>query len=97
MEIGPAKERKKTGYAHMIDVWNLPLGQHIVVRIGKRKQPMGQAVGILGDFLGAIGRHPDMALINLKWKDIPSDIKDMMGGVVEVIVAFNFYHLITLL
>ncbi|WOK98232.1 hypothetical protein Cni_G06942 [Canna indica] len=61
----------------------IPPGNHIVVRLGKKKQPVGQAAGILGDFLGTIARNPEMAPINLRWKDIPDALKEMMLEVVE--------------
>lgn len=45
----------KHGFSAQKSIWNLPSSMHIVVKLGKTKQPIGNEAGVLGTYEGYIG------------------------------------------
>ncbi|KAH1199177.1 hypothetical protein GmHk_18G052603 [Glycine max] len=74
------KGKKRTrGYTHMLDVWNLPDGEFILVEVDHWGNPMGWEGKTLLNAIGSLVMRHQCAPINfLSWKDMPKDyITDM--------------------
>eukprot|EP00256_Glycine_max_P059369 XP_014627823.1 uncharacterized protein LOC102664588 [Glycine max] len=75
------KDKKRTrGYTHMLDVWDLPDGEFILVEVDHWGNPMGWEGKTLLNAIGSLVRRHQCAPINfLSWKDMPKDyITDMV-------------------
>ncbi|KAH1210004.1 hypothetical protein GmHk_15G044395 [Glycine max] len=84
------KDKKRTrGYTHMLDVWDLPDGEFILVEVDHWGNPMGWEGKTLLNAIGSLVRRHQCAPINfLSWKDMP---KDYITDMVELIQSkFRF-------
>ncbi|RZC02486.1 hypothetical protein D0Y65_017567 [Glycine soja] len=84
------KGKKRTrGYTHMLDVWDLPDGEFILVEVDHWGNPMGWEGKTLLNAIGSLVRRHQCAPINfLSWKDMP---KDYITDMVELIQSkFRF-------
>ncbi|KAK2458965.1 hypothetical protein QL285_006052 [Trifolium repens] len=73
-------EKKTRGYTHMLDVWDMPDGEFILVEVDTLGNPMGWEGKTLLNAIGSLVRRHQCALINIIcWKDMPeSYINDMI-------------------
>jgi hypothetical protein len=59
------------------DVFSLPPGQKILMEWSRDDQPVGEAGGLLGSYLGDIGASFNIFPIDKdRWPDVSSKIKD---------------------
>ncbi|XP_028193669.1 serine/threonine-protein kinase BSK6-like isoform X2 [Glycine soja] len=75
------KGKKKTrGYTHMLDVWDLPDGEFILVEVDHWGNPMGwEGKTLLNAIESLVKRHQCAPINFLSWKDMPKDyITDMV-------------------
>ncbi|KAH1247312.1 hypothetical protein GmHk_06G017246 [Glycine max] len=78
------KGKKRTrGYTHMLDVWDLPDGEFILVEVDHWGNPMGWEGKTILNAIGSLVRRHQCAPINfLSWKDMPKDyITDMVESI----------------
>ncbi|KAL5131331.1 hypothetical protein HKD37_12G034235 [Glycine soja] len=82
-------KRRTRGYTHMLDVWDLPDGEFILVEVDHWGNPMGWEGKTLLNAIGSLVRRHQCAPINfLSWKDMP---KDYITDMVELIQSkFRF-------
>ncbi|KAG5012661.1 hypothetical protein JHK82_024808 [Glycine max] len=82
-------DKKRTrGYTHMLDVWDLPDGEFILVEVDHWGNPMGWEGKTLLNAIGSLVRRHQCAPINfLSWKDMP---KDYITDMVELIQVCKF-------
>ncbi|XP_029130567.1 uncharacterized protein LOC109815169 [Cajanus cajan] len=67
-------EKKTRGYTHMLDVWDMPDGEFILVEVDPLGNPMGWEGKTLLNAIGSLVRRHQCAPINyLSWKDMPED------------------------
>ncbi|KAH1221914.1 hypothetical protein GmHk_12G035224 [Glycine max] len=85
------KGKKKTrGYTHMLDVWDLPDGEFILVEVDHWGNPMGWEGKTLLNAIGSLVKRHQCAPINfLSWKDMP---KDYITDMVELIQFWSFKY-----
>ncbi|WJX88873.1 hypothetical protein P8452_70914 [Trifolium repens] len=59
------------------DVFSLPPGQKILMEWSRGDQPVGEAAGLLGGYIGSVGTSFNKFPIDkLRWPDVSSKIKD---------------------
>uniref|UniRef100_A0A151UF60 Uncharacterized protein n=1 Tax=Cajanus cajan TaxID=3821 RepID=A0A151UF60_CAJCA len=69
--IGEGKKRTR-GYTHMLDVWDMPDEEFILVEVDALGNPMGWEGKTLLNAIGSLVRRHQCAPINfLSWKDMP--------------------------
>ena len=73
-------KKRTRGYTHMLDVWDFPDGEFILIEIDHWGNPMGWEGKTLLNAIGSLVRRHQCAPINfLSWKDMPKDyITDMV-------------------
>ncbi|XP_020092167.1 uncharacterized protein LOC109712811 [Ananas comosus] len=68
--------KRKRGIQHAKDVWNLPMGERIVIKCNRFGQPLKKGGGILSGWLGLVARMGNWCPIGYKrWKIVPSRYK----------------------
>ncbi|CAJ2652202.1 unnamed protein product [Trifolium pratense] len=61
------------------DVFSLTAGKKILMEWSEEWQPVGEAAGLLGSFLGAVGANFKLFPIDKeRWPDVPSQTKEMV-------------------
>ncbi|KAL5162231.1 hypothetical protein HKD37_07G019376 [Glycine soja] len=82
-------KKKTIGYTHMLDVWDFPDGEFLLVEVDHWGNPMGWERKTLLNAIGSLVRRHECAPINfLSWKDMP---KDYITDMVELIQSkFRF-------
>ncbi|EEE57154.1 hypothetical protein OsJ_07070 [Oryza sativa Japonica Group] len=66
---GESAKEDKRGRTTLTHIWNLPEGNHIVVKCNKLGQPIGAEGGLLGKFLGTVARNGSYCPFDLKdWR-----------------------------
>ncbi|KAH1202748.1 hypothetical protein GmHk_17G049137 [Glycine max] len=85
------KGKKKTrGYTHMLDVWDLPDGEFILVEVDHWGNPMGWEGKTLLNAIRRLVRRHQCAPINfLSWKDMPKDYITDMVELIQKISNIN--------
>ncbi|XP_028209901.1 uncharacterized protein LOC114425417 isoform X2 [Glycine soja] len=85
------KDKKRTrGYTHMLDVWDLPDGEFILVEVDHWGNPMGWEGKTLLNAIGSLVRRHQCAPINfLSWKDMPKDYITDMVELIQKISKIN--------
>ncbi|WJX60195.1 hypothetical protein P8452_45429 [Trifolium repens] len=59
------------------DVFSLPPAQKILMELSRDDQPVGEAAGLLGDYIGSVGTSFNKFPIDKsRWPDVSSKIKD---------------------
>ncbi|XP_024634138.1 uncharacterized protein [Medicago truncatula] len=72
-------EKKTRGYTHMLDVWDMPDGEFILIEVDSLGNPMGWEGKTLLNAIGSLVRRHQCAPINhISWKDmLETDITNM--------------------
>ena len=69
----------KEGRLKLKDVWVLPIGTKVIVHWNRFVQPVGEASGLLGAFLGAIaGNFKNFPICYEKWPKVPKTYKEVI-------------------
>ncbi|XP_058722770.1 uncharacterized protein LOC131594610 [Vicia villosa] len=64
-------DKKTRGYSHMLDVWDMPAGEFILVEVDTLGNPIGWEGKTLLNAIGSLVRRHQCAPINyLSWKDM---------------------------
>jgi hypothetical protein len=72
------------------DVFSLPPGQKILMEWSRDDQPVGEAAGLLGGYIGSVGTSFNKFPIDkLRWPDVSSKIKDeVYKDSIQVYITF---------
>ncbi|XP_029130515.1 uncharacterized protein LOC114916958 [Cajanus cajan] len=82
-------EKKTRGYTHMLDVWDMPDGEFILVEVDPLGNPMGWEGKTLLNAIGSLVRRHQCAPINyLSWKDMPEDYIVNMLELIQIFSTF---------
>ncbi|XP_057420583.1 uncharacterized protein LOC130714677 [Lotus japonicus] len=67
----------------MLDVWDMQVGDFIIVNLDKYGRPVGEEATTLTRFIGSVVRRPHFAPINyISWKKMPKEnIDDMLEAI----------------
>ncbi|KAK9995135.1 hypothetical protein SO802_024838 [Lithocarpus litseifolius] len=66
----------KRGPNRFDDIWNMPPGKKLFLKINKAGQPVGENAGPWAKWLGTVARKPDMCPINYRsWHKMPRQYK----------------------
>ncbi|XP_057448679.1 uncharacterized protein LOC130740183 [Lotus japonicus] len=83
-EIQAEKESKRVrGPTRMLDVWDMQVGDFIIVNLDKYGRTVGEEATTLTRFIGSVVRRPHFAPINyISWKKMPKEnIDDMLEAI----------------
>jgi hypothetical protein len=97
-------EKKTRGYTHMLDVWDMPDGEFVLVEVDTSGNPMGWEGKTLLNAIGSLVRRHQCAPINIIcWKDMPeSYINDMIEliqvlyKILQVLFPFSYCEILLL-
>ncbi|KAK8479168.1 hypothetical protein V6N13_037836 [Hibiscus sabdariffa] len=77
--------KKVRGVTLMSEIWELPEGQRVNVKINSLYQPVGEESTCLCRFIGTMVRKAEFAPINyLNWYEMPNNKKEEMWSTIEV-------------
>ncbi|XP_075640169.1 uncharacterized protein LOC142611904 [Castanea sativa] len=66
------------------DIWNMPPGKKLFLKINGARQPIGKNAGSFARWLGTLARKPDMCPINYrKWPSMPLQYKNRCWEAVQ--------------
>ena len=84
----------KEGCLKLKDVWVLPTGTKVIVHWNRFVQPVGEAGGLLGAFLGAIaGNFKNFPICYEKWPKVPEAYKkDIYKNTIQVYTIINLIN-----
>lgn len=87
--------KRKRGIQHAKDVWNLPMGERIVIKCNRFGQPLKKGGGILSGWLGLVARMGNWCPIGYKrWKIVPSrykiDVLNLTRVIVFIVLTFIY-------
>ncbi|KAK9989655.1 hypothetical protein SO802_029894 [Lithocarpus litseifolius] len=75
---------KKRGPNRFDDIWNMPPGKKLFLKINKAGQPVGKNAGSFSRWLGTVARKPDMCPINYRsWHKMPLQYKNRCWEAVQ--------------
>ncbi|KAK8481434.1 hypothetical protein V6N12_032721 [Hibiscus sabdariffa] len=83
--LGNINRKKVRGATLMSEIWELPEGQRVIVKINNLFQPVGEESTCLCRFIGTMVRKAEFAPINyLNWHEMPNNRKEEMWSTIEV-------------
>lgn len=82
-------EKRVRGFTRAADVWNLPEGEKIDIKLNDLGQAVGKNYKKLVKFLGTLARNGDLAPLTYKnWKVFPAQHKKGMWQLVVVLIDY---------
>ncbi|KAK8483218.1 hypothetical protein V6N13_024972 [Hibiscus sabdariffa] len=77
--LGNINCKKVRGVTLMSEIWELPEGQRVIVKINNLFQPVGEESTCLCRFIGTMVRKAEFVPINyLNWHEMPNNRKEEM-------------------
>ncbi|GMJ15211.1 hypothetical protein HRI_005190300 [Hibiscus trionum] len=84
--------KKVRGATLMPDIWELPEGQRVNVKINNLYQPVGEESTCLCRFIGTMVRKAEFAPISyLNWHEMPNNKKEEMWSTIELKFQFQLF------
>ena len=83
--VGAIVVPNKCGPNRFDDIWNMPPGKKLSLKINKVRQPVGKNAGSFSRWLGIVARKPDMCPINFRsWPKMPLQYKNRCWEAIQV-------------
>ena len=83
--VGAVVMPNKRGPNRFDDIWNMPPGKKLSLKINKARQPVGKNAGSFSRWLGTVARKPDMCPINFRsWPKMPLQYKNRCWEAIQV-------------
>ncbi|KAL4284030.1 hypothetical protein GQ457_16G017920 [Hibiscus cannabinus] len=90
--LGNINRKKVRGATLMSEIWELPEGQRVIVKINNLFQPVGEESTCLCRFIGTMVRKAEFAPINyLNWHEMPNNRKEEMWSTIELKFQFQLF------